>query len=262
MTEQSTAGRPLLAIDGLVKRFGEAEVLRGVSLSVEKGEVLALIGPSGSGKTTLLRCINLIEEYQAGSITVDGERIGYRDAGGRRLRLPERAVSRQRAHIGMVFQSYNLFPHMTATSNIVLGQVRVLGRKREEARAIARQWLERVGLSDKADLYPYQLSGGQQQRVAIARALAMDPKLMLLDEVTSALDPELVGEVLAVIQDLARSGMTMLVVSHEMLFVREVATRAVFMEEGNIVEGGTPAELFGAPKTQRLQLFLRRFRSG
>jgi len=250
---------PLLHAMGVHKRFGALEVLRGIDLSVQRGEVVALIGASGSGKTTFLRCINLLEEYDAGQIFVDGEPIGYRDQNRRRELLPERIVARQRAHIGMVFQSYNLFPHMTAEENIRLGLMRVRGKTPREASDIARAWLERVGLVDKRLAYPFQLSGGQQQRVAIARALAMEPKLMLFDEVTSALDPELIGEVLLVMQDLARSGMTMLVVSHEMLFVREVAHRVVFMDDGRIIEDGPPANLFLNPRSERLKTFLARF---
>ncbi len=250
--------RILLAV-GVHKRFGTLEVLRGIELTVQRGEVVALIGASGSGKTTLLRCINLLEEYDSGQIFVGGELIGYREQNRRRELLPERVIARQRAHIGMVFQSFNLFPHMTAEENIRLGLMRVQGKSRREAGDIARAWLDRVGLADKRLAYPFQLSGGQQQRVAIARALAMEPKLMLFDEVTSALDPELVGEVLLVMQDLARTGMTMLVVSHEMLFVREVAHRVVFMDDGQILEEGPPGELFLNPRSDRLKTFLARF---
>ena len=250
---------PILQAAGVHKRFGTLEVLRGIDLTVRRGEVVALIGASGSGKTTLLRCINLLEEYDHGQIFVDGELIGYREQDGRRTLLPERVIARQRAHIGMVFQSFNLFPHMTAEGNIVLGLMRVQGKSRREATDTARGWLDRVGLLDKVAAYPYQLSGGQQQRVAIARALAMEPKLMLFDEVTSALDPELVGEVLLVMQDLARTGMTMLVVSHEMLFVREVAHRVVFMDGGRLIEEGSPHELLINPRSERLKSFLMRF---
>lgn len=253
-----TAAPILLAVD-VHKRFGTLEVLRGIDMTVQRGEVVALIGASGSGKTTFLRCINLLEEYDAGQILVDGEPIGYREQNLRRELLPERVIARQRAYIGMVFQSFNLFPHMTAEENIRLGLMRVRGKSRREASDIASAWLERVGLADKRLAYPYQLSGGQQQRVAIARALAMEPKLMLFDEVTSALDPELVGEVLLVMQDLARTGMTMLVVSHEMLFVREVAHRVVFMDGGRIIEEGSPGELFLNARSERLKTFLARF---
>ena len=251
------AARPLLRAIDVHKRFGPTEVLKGIDLDVRQGEVVAIIGASGSGKTTFLRCINLLEEFHQGEIQVDGERIGY--AEGSHRRLSEAAISAQRARIGMVFQSYNLFPHMTAEQNVTLGLIKVQRRPRTEAVEVARRWLDRVGLSDRRDHYPYQLSGGQQQRVAIARAVAMEPKLVLFDEVTSALDPELVSEVLAVMQDLAKSGMTMLVVSHEMLFVREVASRVVFMEGGRIAEQGPPSELLVSPKSERLASFLGRF---
>src|SRR2546427_762455 len=227
--------------------------------AVRRGEVVALIGASGSGKTTPLRCINLLEEYDHGQIFVDGELIGYREQDGRRTILPERVIARQRAHIGMVFPSFNLFPHMTAEGNIVLGLMRVQGKSRREATDTARGWLDRVGQLDKVVAYAYQLSGGHQQRVAIARSLAKGRKLRLFDEVPSALDPELVGEVLLVMQDLARTGMTMLVVSHEMLFVREVAHRVVFMDGGRLIEEGSPHELLMNPRSDRLKSFLMRF---
>ena len=253
------ATAPVLRVSNVHKRFGPIEVLKGIDLEVARGEVVAIIGASGSGKTTFLRCINLLEEYDEGEITVAGEVIGYRIRGGRRRRLGETAIAAQRARIGMVFQSFNLFPHMTARENVMLGLVRVQGRPKADALDIASRWLARVGLADRADHYPFQLSGGQQQRVAIARAIAMEPELMLFDEVTSALDPELVAEVLAVMQDLARSGMTMLVVSHEMLFVRDVATRVVFMDDGRIQEQGTPEQLLQGPRSERLTAFLGRF---
>jgi ABC-type polar amino acid transport system ATPase subunit len=256
-----SAGPALLEIRDVHKRFGETEVLKGVDLDVARGEALAIIGASGSGKTTLLRCVNLLEDYDAGEVRLDGELIGYRLRDGRRTRLRESEVSRQRADIGMVFQTFNLFPHMTAEENISLGLVQVRGLGRSEARERARHWLERVDLADRAAHYPYQLSGGQQQRVAIARAVAMAPKLILFDEVTSALDPELVGEVLAVMRDLAESGMTMLIVSHEIPFVRDVAHRVVFMDGGTIAEAGPPAELLSNPRSARLKSFLRRFQA-
>ncbi len=250
---------PLLHASNVHKRFGATEVLKGIDMDVEQGEVVALIGASGSGKTTFLRCVNLLEEYQEGEIHVDGVPIGYRMVGTRRRRLRERAVSAQRATIGMVFQQFNLFPHMTAIGNVMLGLTKVQGKGKAEAKEIAERWLDRVGLAERRDHYPYQLSGGQQQRVAIARAVAMEPKLILFDEVTSALDPELVAEVLGVMQDLAKSGMTMLVVSHEMLFVREVAHRVVFMDQGRIAQQGPPEALFKNPESDRLKSFLGRF---
>jgi polar amino acid transport system ATP-binding protein len=253
--------RPMLEIAGLRKRFGAIEVLRDVSLAVSPGEVVVVIGPSGSGKTTLLRCTNLLEEYEHGTIMIDGEPIGYRIDGrsGRRLRMSEREIARARERIGMVFQSFNLFPHMNVLQNIAAAPVRVRGIERRQAEARARELLAIVGLSDKAAEYPIRLSGGQQQRVAIARALAMDPKIMLFDEVTSALDPELVGEVLAAMQQLASNGMTMVVVTHEMSFARDIADRIVFMDEGAIVEQGKPDQLLFAPQTERVRAFLKRY---
>jgi ABC-type polar amino acid transport system ATPase subunit len=253
--------RPILEIAGLRKRFGALEVLRDISLSVAPGEVVVVIGPSGSGKTTLLRCINLLEEYDHGTIAVDGEPIGYRTDGrtGRRLRMSERDIARARERIGMVFQSFNLFPHMNVLQNIVAAPVRVKRIERRRAEIRARELLAIVGLSDKATEYPVRLSGGQQQRVAIARALAMDPKIMLFDEVTSALDPELVGEVLAAMQQLAGDGMTMVVVTHEMSFARDIADRIVFMDGGLIVEEGKPDQLLFAPRTERVRAFLKRY---
>ena len=250
----------VVSIQKVEKSFGSLQVLKGLDLEVDKGEVVAIIGPSGSGKTTLLRCINFLQPYDAGRIYVDGELIGYREENGRLVRLPETAVARQRAEIGMVFQQFNLFPHMTALENVTLGLIQVQGKPKKEAEELAYNWLSRVGLSDKAKAYPSQLSGGQQQRVGIARAVALEPKVMLFDEVTSALDPELVGEVLSVMKDLAENyHMTMLVVTHEMLFAREVANRLVFIDGGVVVEDGPPAEVLSQPKTERLQAFLRRF---
>ena len=253
--------RSMLEIAGLHKRFGSIEVLRDVSLSVAPGEVVVVIGPSGSGKTTLLRCINLLEEYDRGTVAIDGEPIGYRidTRTGRRVRLSEREIARARERIGMVFQSFNLFPHMNVLQNITAAPVRVKRVERRRAAARARELLAMVGLSDKATEYPVRLSGGQQQRVAIARALAMDPKIMLFDEVTSALDPELVGEVLAAMQQLASRGMTMVVVTHEMSFARDIADRIVFMDGGLIVEEGKPDQLLFAPRTERVRAFLKRY---
>jgi len=258
------AGRqihPVLEVSGLRKSFGAVEVLRDVSLAVSRGEVVVVIGPSGSGKTTLLRCINLLEEYERGTITLDGEPIGYRVDGrtGRRRRVSERAIAAARERIGMVFQSYNLFPHMNVLQNLVAAPVRVRGIEPRRAEARAHELLAMVGLSDKVAEYPVRLSGGQQQRVAIARALAMDPKIILFDEITSALDPELVGEVLATMQKLASDGMTMVVVTHEMSFARDIAERIIFMDEGVIVEEGTPDQLLFAPRTQRVRAFLKRY---
>jgi polar amino acid transport system ATP-binding protein len=254
-------GRPMLEVSGISKRFGTLEVLRNVSLSVGAGEVVVVIGPSGSGKTTLLRCINLLEDYEEGVVTIDGALIGYRrdPKTGRRARMSERDIAAARESIGMVFQSYNLFPHMTVLQNIIAAPVRVKGVARRAAEARARELLAMVGLSDKAAEYPVRLSGGQQQRVAIARALAMDPKMMLFDEVTSALDPELVGEVLSAMQQLARDGMTMIVVTHEMSFARDIADRIVFMDAGIVVEQGEPEQVLFRPGTDRVRLFLKRY---
>ncbi len=252
--------QPLLAIRGLTKQFGAVEVLKGVDLDLNQGDVVSIIGSSGSGKTTLLRCVNLLEEYQGGDIVLDGETIGYRSVNGRRHRLGDRALSRQRAMTGMVFQSFNLFPHLSAAGNVMLGLRKVLKLPKAEARAIAETWLARVGLAARADHYPSQLSGGQQQRVAIARALAMNPKLVLLDEVTSALDPELVQEVLNTVKGIAEDGATLLIVTHEMRFARDVSSRVVFMEQGRIHEEGPAAEIFGNPKSARLAEFLRNTR--
>jgi polar amino acid transport system ATP-binding protein len=250
---------PVVTIRGLRKTFGANRVLDGIDLEVAKGEVVVVIGPSGSGKTTLLRCINLLEPYDEGSVRVDGVEVGFHDgAGGRRRRRSERELARIRADIGMVFQLFNLFPHLTAVGNVALGLRKVRGLPRAEATRVAARWLGRVGLGDKLDSLPAQLSGGQQQRVAIARAVAMDPKVLLLDEITSALDPELVGEVLTVAQELAREGMTMVVVTHEMAFARDVGSRIVFMDGGRIQMAGTPREVLADPANDRLRAFLRR----
>ena len=247
---------PLVSIRKVSKHFGAFQALNGVSLDVVQGEVLCIIGASGTGKTTLLRCINQLVEIDAGAIWVDGELVGYRRVDDRLYPLTEAEIARQRLKTGMVFQRFNLFPHMTALENIIEGPVQVLRRDKAEAAREARALLERVGLAAKADAFPASLSGGQQQRVAIARALAMQPKLMLFDEPTSALDPELVGEVLAVMQELARSGMTMIVVTHELGFAREVADRVVFMDHGAIVEQGPAEAVLSAPREERTRAFL------
>ncbi len=255
------ARHPMIELRNVSMRFGRLQVLKSVGLSIDPQEVVVIIGPSGSGKTTLLRCVNFLDEYTEGEILIDGEMIGYRiGPDGRRMRCPEREIDMARANIGMVFQSYNLFPHMTVLRNVTAAPIRVKRIPREEAEARARDLLARVGLSDKINEYPLKLSGGQQQRVAIARALAMQPKVMLFDEVTSALDPELVGEVLTVMKQLARDGMTMVVVTHEMQFARDIANRVIFMDEGLIVEQGSPKELFSNPSTDRLRAFLKRYR--
>lgn len=248
---------PVLTVSKLEKAFGSNVILRGVDLDVYPGDVISIIGASGSGKTTLLRCVDLLDEFDGGEIRLDGEAMGYRvDPGGRRRRLPGRALARQRSRIGMVFQSYNLFPHLSALANVMLGLTRVRRLPAAEARTIAEAWLDRVGLADRRDHYPSALSGGQQQRVAIARALSMEPRLLLLDEVTSALDPELVQEVLLTIRQLAEAGTTMLIVTHEIRFARNVSSRTVFMDQGTILEEGPPEEIFGRPKTGRLADFL------
>jgi polar amino acid transport system ATP-binding protein len=248
--------RPLVAIRSVSKAFGEFRALNQVSLDVWAGEVLCLIGASGSGKTTLLRCINQLTPVDSGGIWLDGELLGVREERGRLHRLSPKQIARQRLKTGMVFQRFNLFPHKTALENITEGPVQVQGRKQDEARTEAMELLRRVGLTAKADAYPAQLSGGQQQRVAIARALAMKPMLMLFDEPTSALDPELVGEVLSVMKELARSGMTMMVVTHELGFAREVADTVVYMDHGAIVESGPAADVLGKPREPRTQSFL------
>jgi polar amino acid transport system ATP-binding protein len=246
----------MVKAEGVHKRFGQLEVLKGIDLEVKRGEVMCMLGPSGSGKSTFLRCINHLEKINAGRLSVDGELVGYREQGAKLHELHERDVARKRAQIGMVFQHFNLFPHMTALDNVCLAPIRVGGVAREEARRLGRELLTRVGLGDKIDIYPVALSGGQQQRVAIARALAMQPKLMLFDEPTSALDPELVGDVLDAMRQLARDGMTMIVVTHEMGFAREVADTVVFMDGGIVVETGPPAEVLAAPKHERTKAFL------
>jgi len=246
----------MVEVDHVHKRFGRSEVLRGVDLTVQRGEVCVVIGPSGSGKTTLLRCVNHLEKIDAGRITVDGQLIGYREQEGRLHELREREVAARRAQLGMVFQRFNLFPHLDVLGNIIEAPMRVRGIAEKAAAARARELLARVELTEKASAYPAQLSGGQQQRVAIARALAMDPKLMLFDEPTSALDPELVGEVLDVMRGLAADGMTMIVVTHEMGFAREVGDHLVFMDDGVVVEEGTPTAVISAPQHDRTRAFL------
>lgn len=257
MTTTATA-TPLVKIEGLHKYFGHHHVLRGIDLTVNHGEVSVVIGPSGSGKSTMLRCVNLLDSISAGRISVGGSLIGYREVHGRLHDLRTKEIAAQRRDIGMVFQRFNLFPHKTAMYNIMEAPMHVKGQSRETARKRALELLDRVGMADRADHYPAQLSGGQQQRVAIARALAMDPKLMLFDEPTSALDPELVGDVLNVMKDLAKTGMTMIVVTHEIGFAREVGDRLTFMDGGVVVESGDPRELLANPQHPRTQEFLSR----
>jgi polar amino acid transport system ATP-binding protein len=248
----------MVRIRGLRKSFGTKEVLCGIDMDVRPGSVMCIIGPSGSGKSTLLSCINHLERINAGRMWVGGELVGYREHAGKLYELPERKVARMRASIGMVFQQFNLFPHMTALQNIVEAPIRVKRVPSAQARAKAMVLLDRVGLADRASAFPSQLSGGQQQRVAIARALAMEPQLMLFDEPTSALDPELVGEVLDVMRDLAASGMTMMVVTHELSFAREVGDDLVFMADGLVVESGSPRTLLASPQEPRTREFLSR----
>lgn len=247
---------PMVVAEQVCKDFGALSVLKGVSLSVEKGQVLVIVGPSGSGKSTFLRCINHLEKVNAGRLYVDGVLVGYREANDKLYELSPKDVAKQRRDVGMVFQHFNLFPHRTALENIIEAPVQVRKMKKPDAIKRGRELLAQVGLADKADAYPAQLSGGQQQRVAIARALAMDPKLMLFDEPTSALDPELVGEVLGVMKNLAQKGMTMVVVTHEMGFAREVADQLVFMDGGVIIESGPPRDVLGKPQHQRTKVFL------
>jgi polar amino acid transport system ATP-binding protein len=247
---------PLVVAEQVHKRYGRHEVLKGVDLQIGAGEVMCIVGPSGSGKSTFLRCINHLERINRGRLWVNGHLVGYRQVGDRLHELKEREIARQRADIGMVFQDFNLFSHFTALENVMAGPVFVRGEPRSEAAAHGRDLLARVGLADKLDSYPRKLSGGQQQRVAIARALAMRPNLMLFDEPTSALDPELVGEVLDVMRQLAEGGMTMIVVTHEMGFAREVGDRLVFMDDGAIVEAGRPREILANPKQARTRAFL------
>jgi polar amino acid transport system ATP-binding protein len=247
---------PMVKADHVRKHFGPLQVLKAMSLEVAPKEVVCLIGPSGSGKSTFLRCVNHLEKIDGGRLYVDGELVGYRQENGTIYELPESEIAKKRSEIGMVFQRFNLFPHMTALGNVTEGPMRVKGVSKREARAQGRELLERVGLADKIHEYPARLSGGQQQRVAIARALAMDPKLMLFDEVTSALDPELVKEVLDVMRDLAREGMTMIVVTHEMGFAADVGDRVVFLDGGVIVEEGPARQVIESPKEERTKRFL------
>jgi polar amino acid transport system ATP-binding protein len=246
----------MLRAEGVRKSFGRLEVLKGIDLEVAHREVLCIIGPSGSGKSTFLRCINHLEKIDAGRLSVDGQLIGYRERGGRLYELKESEVAAQRREIGMVFQRFNLFPHMTALENVMEAPHRVKREPKDQARRRAQEMLDRVGLGNRGDAYPSQLSGGQQQRVAIARALAMTPKLMLFDEPTSALDPELVGEVLDVMRQLALEGMTMVVVTHEMGFAREVGDALVFMDDGLVVEAGAPRDVIASPQHERTRSFL------
>ena len=248
---------PLLKIAGLTKSFGTNQVLKSVDLDVAAGEVVTVIGPSGGGKTTLLRCVNFLESYDSGSIRIDGKEVSYRDAATRQRRS-ERDLAAMRAETGMVFQSFNLFPHLTAAGNIMLGLTKVRGKSQAEARQIAEHWLGRVGLAHKADSLPAELSGGQQQRVGIARALALKPKVVLFDEPTSALDPELVGEVLSVIRDLAVEGWTLVIVTHEIQFAKQVSNQVLFTDHGIILEKGTPDQVIGDPKEDRTKQFLNR----
>jgi polar amino acid transport system ATP-binding protein len=248
---------PLLRIVDLHKSFGALEVLKGVTIEVERGEKLSIIGPSGSGKTTLLRCVNYLEKPTSGHVWVDGTLIGEKQVNGRYVHLSDRELARERAEIGFVFQRFNLFPHLTALDNVTVAPRRVLRLPRAEAEQRAIAMLEKVGLAHKAAQYPERLSGGQQQRVAIARVLAMQPKLMLFDEATSALDPELIGEVLKVMRELANEGRTMLIVTHEIQFAAEVSDRVIFMDGGQIVEQGPPEQMFKHPAQERTRAFLR-----
>lgn len=258
MSERDIPNGSMVSVRGLAKSFGDHQVLRGIDLDVPQSHTLCIIGPSGSGKTTLLRCVNLLEVPDSGSVFVDGEPVLPADGESYHSRAYQRRLNQLRSHVGMVFQRFNLFPHMTALDNVAEGLKTVLGMPKDEADERARQLMDRVGLSDKLRSHPGQLSGGQQQRVAIARALAMNPKVMLFDEVTSALDPELVGEVLAVMRELAQEGMTMLVVTHEMAFARDAAQRVIFMDEGVVVEEGPPLQIFQSPRDPRTRTFLSR----
>jgi polar amino acid transport system ATP-binding protein len=257
-SEAPSRAEYVLEARGVSKRYGHVDVLRGVSFGVHRGDVKAVLGPSGSGKSTLLRCLALLEPVESGDVCFEGRVVGTRvDRSGRPVPLRERSLSKQRSEIGMVFQRFNLFPHLTALGNVMIGLTEVRGRSRAEAAEIGRAMLDRVGLGDRSNHYPAELSGGQQQRVAIARALVMNPKVMLFDEPTSALDPELVGEVLAVMEELAREGMTMVVVTHEVGFARRVADRVLMMDSGEIIEEGEPGAFFERPTHERTQRFLK-----
>ena len=254
------AGEFVIEARDVWKRYGANEVLQGISFGVHRGDVKAILGPSGSGKSTLLRCLGLLEPIDRGEVHFEGDRVGVRESGGRSIPLPERQLAKQRIDIGMVFQRFNLFPHLTALGNVMIGLTQVLGVSEADARTAASTMLERVGLGQRASFFPSELSGGQQQRVAIARALVMRPKVMLFDEPTSALDPELVGEVLRVMEELAREGMTMIVVTHEIGFAREVAGRVVMMDEGRIIEDALPDDFFAHPREERTRRFLEAVR--
>jgi polar amino acid transport system ATP-binding protein len=256
MTDEPATERPMVKAEAVRKRFGRLEVLKGVDLEVLPRAVMCVVGPSGSGKSTFLRCINHLEKINGGRLWVDGELVGYRQRGEKLYELKEKEVAQHRRDIGMVFQRFNLFPHMTALGNVIEAPLQVKGLPRAEARERGLELLDQVGLADRSDMYPSQLSGGQQQRVAIARALAMEPKLMLFDEPTSALDPELVGDVLDVMRKLAEAGMTMIVVTHEMGFAREVGDALVFMDNGVVVEVGKPRDVIDNPQHERTQAFL------
>jgi polar amino acid transport system ATP-binding protein len=249
---------PLVRIVDLRKRFGDLEVLKGIDLEVQRGECVSIVGPSGSGKTTLLRCVNYLERPTSGSIWIDGQRIGQKEVNGKLRDLTDREMARERAEIGFVFQRFNLFPHLSALDNVTLAPRRVRKLSQAEARALGSEMLAKVGLGHKLDEFPERLSGGQQQRVAIARVLAMQPKLILFDEPTSALDPELVGEVLSVMRKLAEEGRTMMIVTHEIQFAGDVSDRAIFMDEGRIVEQGAPKDVFKKPSHERTRTFLKK----
>lgn len=251
-----TSSVEMVRLERIVKRFGSLTVLNGIDLSVKRGQVVVIIGPSGSGKTTLLRCINHLEKIDSGRIYIEGQMIGYREVNGRLVEDREATIARMRSQIGFVFQRFNLFPHMTALQNVIEAPIHVLRQPQAEVTGQAMALLEKVGLAEKANAFPHKLSGGQQQRVAIARALAMNPKLMLFDEATSALDPELVGEVLKVMRQLAEEGMTMVVVTHEMGFAREVADHVIFMDKAVIVEQGPPGQIFDSAESERTRTFL------